>query len=165
MLEEKILNDYKEAMKSRDTVKSGALSFLRAELMNVAIAKKKAKLDDFDIITVIRKQVKERQDSIEQFAKGMRVDLADKEKKELEILRSYLPQELPPLEIKAIIEEAVVTTAASSLKDMGKVMKEVAAKISGRADTKLVSDLVKERLSQDPAHSAGLFENFMDNTV
>ena len=148
MLEEKILNDYKEAMKSKDTLKSSTLSFLRAEMINVARAKKKKSLDDNECISVIRKQIKARQDSIEQFTKGNRQDLADKEAKELEILKSYLPPELEADEIKKIIEEAISLTNAQEMKDMGKVMKEVTAKVEGRADGKLVSDLVKERLSK-----------------
>jgi len=148
MLEEKIFNDYKEAMKNRDTLKSSALSFLRAAMINVAIEKKKKNLDDNDCIAVIKKQIKQCQDSIEQFQKGNRQDLADKETKELEILKSYLPPELPVEEIRKIIEEAVVLTAAQDMKDMGKVMKEVTAKIVGRADSRLVSDLVRERLSK-----------------
>ena len=148
MLEEKILNDYKEAMKSRDALKSSTLSFLRAEMINLAIAKKKKVLDDNDTIAVIKKQIKQRQDSIEQFSKGNRQDLADKESKELEILKAYLPPELPTEEIKKIIEEAVALTAAQGMKDMGKVMKEAGAKIAGRADGKLVSDLVRERLNK-----------------
>jgi len=147
MLEEKLMQDYKEAMKNKDTLKTSVLSFLRAEMINVAIAKKKAKLDDPDVISVIRKQIKSRQDSIEQFTKGSRQDLADKEAKELEILKSYLPQELAEGEIKKIIEEVVIATAAFDMKDMGRVMKEVNAKIGGKADPKLVSDLVKKRLS------------------
>jgi len=148
MLEEKIFNDYKEAMKNRDTLKSSVLSFLRASLINVAIEKKKKNLDDNDCIAVIKKQIKQRQDSIEQFQKGNRQDLADKEIKELGILKPYLPPELTVEEIKKIIEEAVVLTAAQNMKDMGKVMKEIAAKIAGRADGKLVSDLVRERLTK-----------------
>jgi len=148
MLEGKIFNDYKEAMKNRDTLKSSVLSFLRASLINVAIEKKKKNLDDNDCIAVIKKQIKQRQDSIEQFQKGNRQDLADKETKELEILKSYLPPELPAEEIKKIIEEAVALTAAQDMKDMGKVMKEITAKIAGRADGKLVSNLVRERLTK-----------------
>jgi len=148
MLEEKIFNDYREAMKSRDTLKSSVLSFLRASLINAAIEKKKKSLDDPEAIIVIKKQVKQRQDSIEQFQKGNRQDLADKEIKELAILKPYLPEELAGDEIKKIIEEIVVSTAASSIKDMGRVMKEVSAKIAGRADSKSVSDLVRERLSK-----------------
>jgi uncharacterized protein YqeY len=147
-LEEKILNDYKEAMKAKDSIKSSVLSFLRAEMINTATAKKKAKLDDPEVVSVIKKQIKQRQDSIEQFTKGARMDLADKEAKELEVLKVYLPPEMPAEEIKKVIEEIISTTGASGMKDMGKVMKEVNAKISGKADGKLVSDLVRERLSK-----------------
>ncbi|MDD5108433.1 MAG: GatB/YqeY domain-containing protein [Candidatus Omnitrophica bacterium] len=147
MLAEKIFNDYKEAMKSRDALKSSVLSFLRADMLNLATAKKKDKLDDTEIITVIKKQIKQRQDSIEQFTKGGRLEAAEKEKKESEILKSYLPAEMPPEEIKRLIEEAVIATGASSMKDMGRLMKELTVKISGGADGKLVSDLVRQRLS------------------
>lgn len=147
MLEERILNEYKEAMKQRDTLKSSVLSFLRADIMNVAVAKKKNKLDDAETISVIKKQIKQRQDSIEQFTQGNRQDMAEKEQKELEILKTYLPPELSQEEIKRIIEEVVSATAASGMKDMGKVMKEVGVKIAGQADGKLVSDLVRARLS------------------
>lgn len=148
MLEEKILTDYKDAMKSKDALKSSTLNFLRSELINAAIEKKKKALDDNEAIVVIKKQIKQHQDSIEQFKKGNRLDLADKETKELEILKSYLPAELPIEEIKKIIEEAISVTCAQDMKDMGKVMKEVNAKIAGRADGKLVSDLVKEKLTK-----------------
>jgi uncharacterized protein YqeY len=151
MLEDKILNDYKEAMKAKDTLKSSVLSFLRADMMNLAVAKKKAKLDDTEVISVIKKQIKQRQDSIEQFTKGNRLDMADKETKELAILKIYLPPELSADEIKKIIEEVVVSTGSQDMKDMGKVMKEVNAKVAGQADGKLVSDLVKERLSKSAA--------------
>ncbi|MBP7215858.1 MAG: GatB/YqeY domain-containing protein [Candidatus Omnitrophica bacterium] len=147
MLEEKILNDYKEAMKSKDSVKSSVLSFLRAECMNVALAKNKKSLDDAEYVSVIRKQIKARQDSIEQFTAGNRMDLVEKEQKELVVLKSYLPQELAQDEILAIINESIVATQAQGIKDMGRVMKEVAAKIAGRADGKLVSELVRERLT------------------
>jgi len=148
MLEEKILNDYKEAMKLRETLKSSVLSFLRADMMNTALAKKKAKLDDSEVIAVIKKQIKQRQDSIDQFTKGNRADIAEKEAKELEILKAYLPPELPADEIKKIIEEVILEVGAQGIKDIGRVMKEVTAKIAGQADGKLVSDLVKERLSK-----------------
>jgi len=148
MLEEKILNDYKEAMKNRDTLKSSVLSFLRADMMNLALAKKKEKLDDSEAISVIKKQIKQRQDSIEQFTKGGRLEMAQKEKEESEILKTYLPPELSLDEIKKVIEEAIASTNAQGIKDMGRVMKEVTAKVSGQADGKLVSDLVRERLSK-----------------
>jgi len=147
MLEDRILNDYKEAMKSRDTLKSSTLSFLRADMLNQATAKKKNKLDDPEIVTVIKKQIKQRQDSIEQFTKGMRLEMAEKEKKELEMLKAYLPPELSVEQIKVLIEEAIVATGAGGMKDMGRLMKELTVKISGGADGKLVSDLVRQRLS------------------
>jgi uncharacterized protein YqeY len=146
MLEEKIFNDYKEAMKNKDALKSSVLSFLRAEMINVAFAKKKKTLDDNDCILVIRKQIKARQDSIEQFKQGDRQDLADKETKELEILKSYLPKELNIDEVKKILEEVITLTGAQDIKEMGKVMKELNAKVAGRLDGKLMSDLVRERL-------------------
>lgn len=151
MLEDKILNDYKEAMKKRDAVKISTLSFLRAAIANLAIDKKNEKLEDADIISIIKKQIKQRQDSIEQFKKGSRPDLADKEEKETEVLKIYLPRELSIDEVKKIIEEVVTATGASGLKDMGKVMKEVISKTAGCADGKLVSDLVKERLTRGTA--------------
>ncbi|MFA5200501.1 MAG: GatB/YqeY domain-containing protein [Candidatus Omnitrophota bacterium] len=147
MLADQIFNDYKEAMKARDTLKSSVLSFLRADMLNQATAKKKDKLDDADIFVVIKKQIKQHQDSIDQFTSGARLDAAEKEKKELEILKSYLPAEMPVEEIKKLIEEAVASTGASGPKDMGKLMKELTQKIAGKADGKLVSDLVRNRLN------------------
>ena len=147
MLIEKIFNDYKEAMKSRDRLKSSVLSFLRADMLNLATAKKKDQLDDAEIVTVIRKQIKQRQDSIEQFTSGGRLEMAEKEKKELEILKNYLPAELSTDEIKRLIEEAVIAIEANGLKDMGRLMKDLTIKLAGKADGRLVSDLVKQRLS------------------
>ena len=147
MLEDRIINDYKEAMKARDSLKSSVLSFLRADMLNLATAKKKDKLDDAEIVTVIRKQIKQRQDSIEQFTSGGRLEMADKEKKELDILKNYLPAELSAEEIKRLIDEVVIAMGATGLKDMGKVMKERTVKLAGKADGRLVSDLVRQRLS------------------
>lgn len=147
MLEEKITADYKEAMKSQDRVKSSTLSFLRAEIMNAVIAKKKKALDDNEVVAIVKKQVKQHLDSIEQFRKGGRQDLCAKEEQELEILKGYLPPQLSEEELKKIIEEAVSATCAQGPKDMGKVMKEVSAKVGQAADGKLVSDLVRARLS------------------
>lgn len=147
MLEEKILNDYKESMKAKDTLRSSVISFLRAEMISLATNKKKSSLDDAEVISVIKKQIKQRKDSIEQFTKGCRLELAQKEEKEMEILKSYLPPELSADEIKKIIEEIILLTEASGIKDMGKVMKEANARIGLQADGKLISDLVRQRLS------------------
>ena len=148
MLEEKILNDYKQALKSKDKAKASSLNFLRSCLMNRAIALKKKSLQDDEVISVIKRMVRQYQDSIEQFKKGGREDLVAKETQELEILKAYLPPELSSNEIRQIIEEAVNQLKAKSMKDMGRVMKEVMAKVSSRADGKLVSDLVTQRLSK-----------------
>ncbi|MFH1128361.1 MAG: GatB/YqeY domain-containing protein [Candidatus Omnitrophota bacterium] len=148
MLEEKILSDYREAMKNKDTLKTSVLSFLRADLINLAVSKKKDKLDDSDVVLSVKKQIKAHQESIEQFTKGARLDLADKEAKELEILNVYLPPQMAAPQIKKIIEEIITAIGAQSIKDMGRVMKEAALKIGPAADARLVSDLVKERLSR-----------------
>lgn len=148
MLEEKIFKDYQQALKNRDTIRSSTLSFLRSDMANALIEKRKKNLDDSDIIRLIKKQIKQHQDSIEQFKKGNRGDLVDKETKELEILKSYLPEELSLDAVKKIIEEVIAEIQTVGPKDMGFVMKEVMAKIAGRADGKLVSDLVKVRLTK-----------------
>lgn len=147
MLEEKILQDYKAAMLAKDKIKSSTLSFLRADFNNYAIDKRKKKLEDSDVIAVIKAQIKKHQDSVEQFKKGNRLELAEKEQKELEILKSYLPKQLSEDEIKKVIAEVVASVGAAGIKDMGKVMKEVLAKVGDKADNKTVSELVKQKLN------------------
>lgn len=147
MLEEKILNDYKAAMKSRDTLTSSVLSFLRAEMINVAMAKKKKQLDDSEAAAVIRKQIKQRQDSVAQFTRGNRQDLADKEAREMGVLKAYLPAELSEEELKNMISEVILALGAEGPKDTGRVMKEVMAKAASQADGKLVSELVRAKLA------------------
>ncbi len=148
MLQDKIDHDYKKAMLARDQLKSSTLSFLRAQLKNVIIDKKMDKLPDEEVVAVIKKQVKQRQDSIEQFAKGGRADLVEKEKAEWNILVSYLPAEMPDGELKSAVEGAIRDAQAAGMKDMGKVMKVLLPQVAGKADGKRVSDLVKELLSK-----------------
>lgn len=147
MLEDQLSKDYIEAMKAKDSVRSSTVSFLRAQVKNVRIEKKLEKLEDADVIAVIKKQIKQRQDSIEQYSQGGRQDLADKETAELNILKSYLPKEMSKEELRKIIEETMKETQAVTMKDMGKVMKAVGEKIAGRADNKQVSELVKQALA------------------
>ncbi|MFC1658147.1 GatB/YqeY domain-containing protein [Candidatus Omnitrophota bacterium] len=147
MLEEKILNDYKQSMKDKDKLKSSTLSFLRSSLMNQAIQLQKKTLEDKEVIAVIKKSVKQHQDSIEQFKQGGRDDLVAKEKQELEILKSYLPADLGIDELRGIIDEVIGELKAKEPKDMGRVMKEVIVRVASRAGGKTVSDLVKQRLS------------------
>ena len=148
MLEQKLDQDYIQAMKAKDTVKSATLNFLRAQVKYVKIDKRAEKLEDADIIAVIKKQIKQRQDSIAQFEQGNRADLADKEKAELAILKSYLPAEMSAEQLGSLVDAAIKAVGATSVKDMGKVIKEVAAKAAGQADNKTISDCVKERLAK-----------------
>ncbi len=148
MLEEKISNDYKQAMRDRNAVMSSTISFLRSQLKYVMIEKKVDKLPDEDVIAVIKKQVKQRLDSIDQYGKGGRQDLGDKEKAELAILKSYLPEEMPVEELRGLVQAAIKEAQATSVKDMGKVMKALMPQVSGRVDNKTMSDTVKEFLSQ-----------------
>jgi uncharacterized protein YqeY len=146
MLEDKIASDYKESMKARDELRTQTISFLRSELKYYAIDKKAEKLEDADVLVVIKKLIKQRQDSIAQFEKGARMDLAEKEKKELQILKSYMPQEMSVQEITKIVDEVIAAIGAATPKDMGRVMKEVASRTKGCADNKLVSDTVRQKL-------------------
>jgi hypothetical protein len=147
MLEQKISTDYIQAMKDKDAVKSSVVSFLRAQLKNSRIDKKAVKLEDADVIAVIKKQVKQRQESIAQFEQGGRSDLVEKEKKEMEILQGYLPQQASAEETEAAVRQVIAELKATSIKDMGAVMKAVLVKLEGRADNKIVSEFVKKCLS------------------
>lgn len=147
MLEEKILSDYKEAMKARDGLRSSLLSCLRAEFKNTAVAKKKDLLDDNECVSAIKKQIKQHQDSIEQFKNGNRGDLAEKEIQELNILQSYLPEQLSEAALAKLVDEIIVSGGAAGIKDMGKVMKEAMDRAGAGADNRLLSDLVKRKLS------------------
>ena len=147
-LEEKIGQDYVQAMKARDSFSSSVLSFLRAQIKQVKVDKRLEAVDDEAIIAVIKKQVKQRLDSIAQFKAGNRADLADKEEKELVILRNYLPPEMSAEKLKAIVEEVIAASGATSIKDMGRVMKDVLSRTAGQADNQTVGALVKERLSK-----------------
>lgn len=148
MLDEQINKDYIQAMKSRDSLKSSTLNFLRAQIKNVRIEKRVETLEDNDIISVLKKQVKQRQDSIEQYNLGGRADLAEKETKEMEILKTYLPKELSTDEIMAVVQAVIKETGAASMKDMGNVMKTSLEKLGGKADNKALSEIVRKCLSE-----------------
>jgi len=148
MLEEQIMNDFKQAMKNKEAIRTSTLSLLRSQLKYVLIEKKIEKLADPDVIVVIKKQAKQRQDAIVQYEKGGRPELAEKEKQELAILKAYLPQEMDEAQLKTLVQEAISEVKASSIKDMGKVMPVVMAKVGGRADSKMVSEMVKQALTK-----------------
>lgn len=142
----RIDNDLKEAMKQRDPIRVSTLRMLRAAIKNAAIEKRTESLEEADVLQIISKQVRQHEDSIEQFTKGGRTDLVEKESQELEILKSYLPPALSNEEIVAIVKEAIAEVGAQTRKDMGKVMKVCMEKVRGRADGKIVSRVVAEHL-------------------
>lgn len=148
-LQAQVDNDIKDAMRARDTTKLNTLRMLKTALKNVAIEKggADAVLDDTEASAVIRKQIKQRQDSIEGFEKGGRAELAANEKAEIEILSAYLPQALSAEEISAIVKDAVAEVGATTRQQMGAVMKIVSAKVAGRADGKTLSAEVQKHLS------------------
>jgi uncharacterized protein len=145
-LEERLLEEMKQAMKSNDKLRLSTIRMIRSALKNKEIELRK-NLEDEEVAKVIQAMVRKGEESVEQFQIGGRMDLVDKEKKEIEILKSFLPQPLSQEEILQIIDQSIQETQASSLKDIGRVMKSVMPKIGGKADGKLINQLVKERLS------------------
>jgi hypothetical protein len=145
-LEERLVEEMKQAMKSNDKLRLSTIRMIRSASKNKEIELRK-KLEDEDVVKVIQAMVRKGEESIEQFQTGGRMDLVEKEKKEIEILKSFLPQPLSQEEILKIIDQSIQETQASSLKDIGKVMKSVMPKIGGKADGKLINQLVRERLS------------------
>ena len=145
-LEERLVEEMKQAMKSNDKLRLSTIRMIRSSMKNKEIELRK-KLEDEDIVKVIQVMVRKGEESVEQFQAGKRVDLVEKETKEIEILKSFLPQPLSQEEILKIIDQSIQETQASSPKDIGKVMKSVMPKIGGKADGKLINQLVKERLS------------------
>jgi len=138
------------SMKAHDQRKLSALRMLKTALVNRAI-ERGHELDQAEALQVVSSLVKQRRDSIEQFLKGGRKDLADKEAAEIGILEGYLPPAAGPADIERAVEEAIAETGASSAKDLGRVMKVVMAKLAGMGvDGKLVNELVRRRLGQQP---------------
>ena len=145
-LEERLVDEMKQAMRSSDKVRLSTIRMIRTAVKNKEIELRK-KLDDEEIQRVIQGMLRRTEESIEQFRLGGRMDLVDKESQEGDILKSYLPQALSAEEILKVIDESIQETQASSMKDLGKVMKSVMPKLTGKADGKVINQLVKERLS------------------
>ena len=144
---EKIDDDLKSAMKASDSLKVSVLRMAKAAIKNKEIDIRK-ELSDDDIIPVLSTLAKQRRESIDQFSKGGRQDLAEKESLELAILQSYLPEQITPEELDRIVIEAIKESSAAGAKDMGKVMRLVMPRTKGSADGKLVSRRVTELLEQ-----------------
>jgi hypothetical protein len=144
-LREKIEADTREAMKSGAKDKVSTLRMLSAALKNKQIDKRRP-LTEEEVVETVRSLIKQRRDSVEQFAKGGRQDLVDKETSEIKVLEAYLPAQLSREELETMVRDAVVQTGSQGAKDMGKVMKALIPMVGGRADGKLVSELVKQAL-------------------
>lgn len=147
MLEEKIYQDYVAALKSKNKHKADFLSFVRAGLKNKAIDLKCDKLDDEMVLAALKKEQKRLLDTKQSLIDSGRRQLLEDTEKELAIIRGYLPRPLEEERLKTIISEVIASTKATSIKDMGKVMKEVLDKTAGRADSKTVSQIVRNKLS------------------
>jgi uncharacterized protein YqeY len=145
-LKERITEDMKAAMRASDKERLSTIRMLQAAIKQREVDER-ITLDDAQVVAVLEKMVKQRKESVVQFEQGGRPDLADKEKAEIALLTAYLPAQLSEAEVDALIREAIATTGASSVKDMGKVMGIVKAKAAGRADMGAVSARIKAALS------------------
>lgn len=145
-LKQQIISDLTASMKAQDAARTSTLRMVKAALMNREI-EKGGELDDEEMMKLLRSLVKQRRDSVEQYEKGGRQELADKETSEIAVIEAYLPQAASRDEIEAAVVAAISETGASSMKDMGKVMKAVQAALTGKnADGRTTSELVKAKL-------------------
>ena len=145
-LKESIVGDMKAAMRDKETVRLETIRLLRAAIQRKEVDER-IELDDEGVLLIVQKMVKQCVDAADQFTKGGRPDLADKEKANIAILQGYLPEQLSPDEIQSIIEEAIKSTGATSMKDMGKVIGVIKSQTQGRADMGAVSTKIKSLLS------------------
>jgi uncharacterized protein len=146
-LKEKIITDMTAAMKAKDGPRTSTLRMLKAAIVNREIEKGEA-LDDEEMSKLLRSQVKQRRDSVDQYQKAGRQDLAEKEATEIAVIEEFLPQAASPEEIEQAVADAIVKTSATSMKEMGAVMKATMAILSGKnPDGRVVSETVKKKLS------------------
>ena len=144
-LQKKIAADMKQAMRAKDVARLDAVRLLRAEIQRREIDEKR-ELDDNNVLSVIQKIIKQGHDSITQFEKGGRYDLVEKELIMVRVLEAYVPDALGEIELRSLIEKALIETNAQSMKDMGSVMNALKVEIQGRADMSNVSKIVREKL-------------------
>ena len=154
MLKEKIKEDLNSALKEKKELEVSVLRMVLSAVLNKEKEKRfksgkaeEAPLTDEELIEVLSSEIKKRREAVELYTRGARPELADKEKKETEILQKYLPEQLPEEEVRKLVKEAVAKTGAKEMKDMGKVMAELMPKVKGKADSGLVSRIVKESLN------------------
>jgi len=146
-LKEQIVADMTAAMKAKDAARTSTLRMVKAAIMNRE-KESGSQINDEDVLKLLRSQVKQRRDSVEQYQKAGRQDLAEKETTEISVIESYLPQAASVAEIEQAVVEAIAESGASSMKDMGAVMKASMAKLAAKnAEGRLVSETVKKKLS------------------
>ena len=146
-LREKILADIKAAMFAKDSVKLNTLRFLQSAIKNKEIDSRPEPITTDDVMAVVKKLIKQRKESIEQFQNAGRKDLVDQEAAELKVMEVYLPAQMTKEQIEAVVTEVIAATGAKTIKDMGTVMKEVQAKTGGSADGRTLSEVIKAKLS------------------
>ena len=144
-LKQKLQEDLKTSMKTKDTVRKSVVTLIRSSIKQIEVDKR-IELSDDDIIDIISKQLKQRNDSLEQFLNAGREDLVEETRSEIEILKEYLPQQLSEEELNEIVKQTISEVGATSMKDMGKIMSVIRPKTKGKADGKLINKLVKENL-------------------
>ena len=146
-LKEILADDLKSAMKDKDIIRKNVVQMVRAAVLQVE-KDNKVTLDDDGVLDVIAKQLKQRRDSLPDYEKSGREDLIADLKAEMDVLMKYLPEQLSEDELRTIVEAAIASTGASSMKDMGKVMSEVMPKVKGRADGKMINEIAKAILTK-----------------
>ncbi|MPN02485.1 putative protein YqeY [bioreactor metagenome] len=146
-LKERLQQDWKDALKQKQKFKASVISMAKAAIL-MAEKADGSSLNDDQIIEVLAKEVKQRRDAMQEFEKGNRQDLVDNAVAEIEILLEYLPKQLTEDEVRQIIVESAEKLGANSMKDMGKIMSDIRPKVNGRADGKIVSQIVKDYLNK-----------------
>jgi uncharacterized protein YqeY len=143
----KLTEDMKDAMRAKDSLKLDAIRFLQAAIKKTEIDMRPNPITPDDVLGVLKKMVKQRKESIEQYQNASRQDLVDKEMAELKILEAYLPAQMSKEQIEALVVSTIAELKATTVKDMGPVMKAVIAKSNGAADNKVVSEIIKSKLT------------------
>lgn len=146
-IREKLMADLKVAMVAKDSLKVNTIRFLQAAIKNKEIDARPNPITADDVMAVIKKLVKQRKESIEQYQAAARQDLADQEAAELKVLEAYLPAQLSREQIEAVVTDVIAAVGATSIKDMGAIMKEVVARTQGTADNKIVSEVIKSKFA------------------
>ena len=146
-IRDQIMADVKDAMRAKDQLKLNTLRFLQAAVKNREIELRPEPITSEEVMGVIKKLVKQRKESIEQYQAGNRQDLADQEAAELKVLEGYLPAQMGRDQVEKIVTEVIAALGAKTVKDMGPVMKEVMARTGGAADNKTVSEVIKSKLT------------------